>query len=275
MKKLFCGALMCCLSLCSMAQEFQSFHDFSAETITGEWISMSQYAGKKLLVVNTASYCGYTHQFGALEQLDSTYANNNFEVIGFPCNDFGAQDPGTNEEILEFCQGIYGVTFQMMARVSITASDTCEIYKWLQTASRNGVADAPVTWNFNKFCIDEYGHWVMHFPSEISPFDPQITDWIMSETPASGTVTFSASKPEMVCSFIDQMFKVTFSHSLPEPCDLMVYNVAGVLIDQQRCIPSAGSVHSWSVAQMPAGWYFIAAQSGELRIIRKVWVSGP
>jgi glutathione peroxidase len=272
MNKLFCAALMCCLSLSAMAQDFQTFHDFSAETITGEWISMSQYAGKKLLVVNTASYCGYTHQFGALEQLDSAYANNNFEVIGFPCNDFGSQDPGTNEEILEFCQGIYGVTFQMMARVSITASDTCEIYKWLQLASRNGVADAPVTWNFNKFCIDEYGHWVMHFPSEITPFDPQITDWIMSETPTSVVDQPLSADKDMRCAFADGTLRVTFTGSFSEPCELMIYNVTGALVGSQSCMPASGSVFSWSTDVWPAGWYFVRAKSAETEMTKKVWV---
>jgi len=156
-----------------------SFHDFSAPTILGDTISMQQYAGKKLLVVNTASYCEFTHQFSDLQQLDSTYASYNFEVIGFPSNDFGAQDPGTDGEIFDFCSSTYGVTFQMMSRVSISAVDTCDIYKWLQRGDLNGVSDAPVTWNFHKFCIDEQGNWIMHFPSDIEPNDPQIIDWIV------------------------------------------------------------------------------------------------
>jgi glutathione peroxidase len=272
MKKIISCALMCCLSLCSVAQEFQSFHDLDAETITGELISMSQYAGKKLLVVNTASYCGYTHQFGALEQLDSIYANNNFEVIGFPCNDFGGQDPGTDEEILEFCQGTYGVSFQMMSRVSITASDTSEIYKWLQLASRNGVADAPVTWNFHKFCIDEYGNWVMHFPSEISPFDTQITDWIMSETPTSVVGQPKQSDTDMQCMYANGTLRVTFTGALSESCELMVHNVAGALVGSQSSMPTAGSVFTWTTDVWSAGWYFVTARSGEFELTKKVWV---
>ena len=127
------------------AQTLETFHDFMGIGILGDTINFSDYAGKKVLVVNTASYCGYTPQFNDLAILDSIYGGPGFAIIGFPCNDFGGQDPGSDSAINNFCTGIYNVQFQMMSKISITAPDTAEVYKWLQLQARNGVADAPVT----------------------------------------------------------------------------------------------------------------------------------
>ena len=160
------------------SQQLMNFHDLEAVTIGGDSISLSQYAGKKLLVVNTASYCGYTHQFNDLEALYLQYGGAGFEIIGFPCNDFGEQDPGSDSTILDFCTGNYNVTFQMMSRISIKTGDTSAVYKWLQRANLNGVADAAVTWNFNKFLIDEEGNWAGYYDSPVDPGDSAIVIWI-------------------------------------------------------------------------------------------------
>lgn len=181
------AAMFCCVLFItkSNSQSLQSFHDFWGVTILGDTISFSQWAGKKLLVVNTASYCGFTPQFDDLQALDSTYQNYNFEVIGFPCNDFGHQDPSDDSTINNFCTGIYGVQFQMMSKVFIAVPDTEECYKWLQWQSLNGVSDAQVTWNFHKFCIDEAGGWVAHYPSSTLPFDTAIVNWILYTPPVA------------------------------------------------------------------------------------------
>jgi glutathione peroxidase len=160
------------------SQQLMNFHDLEAVTIGGDSISLSQYAGKKLLVVNTASYCGYTHQFNDLEALYLQYGGAGFEIIGFPCNDFGAQDPGSDSTIFDFCTGNYNVTFQMMSRISIKTGDTSAVYKWLQRANLNGVSDAVVTWNFNKFLIDAEGNWAGYYDSPVSPANPAIVNWI-------------------------------------------------------------------------------------------------
>jgi glutathione peroxidase len=166
------------------SQQLMNFHDLDAITIEGDSISLSQYAGKKLLVVNTASYCGYTHQFNDLESLYLQYGGAGFEIIGFPCNDFGAQDPGSDSTIFDFCTGNYNVTFQMMSRISIKTGDTSAVYKWLQRANLNGVADAAVTWNFNKFLIDAEGNWAGYYDSPVAPGDPAIVNWINDGTSA-------------------------------------------------------------------------------------------
>ena len=177
-------ACMLLLSSTFLNAQTTTFHSFNAVTIYGDTISLSQYAGKKLLVVNTASFCAYTHQFANLEAVYEQYHNLNFELIGFPCNDFGNQDPGSDSTILEFCTNNYNVTFPMMSRIQIKTGDTAAVYKWLQRGDLNGVADAPVTWNFNKFLIDANGNWVQHYDSPVEPDDSLIVNWILegSET---------------------------------------------------------------------------------------------
>ncbi len=156
----------------------ETFHSFSQVTILGDTLNLASFAGKKVLVVNTASYCGYTPQYNDLEQLYTQYGGGSiFEIIGFPCNDFGHQEPADDSTINVFCTG-YNVTFQMMSKIDITSPDTAEVYKWLQLQSRNGVADSPVTWNFNKYLIDEAGHWFTHYTEITNPLDPVIVNWL-------------------------------------------------------------------------------------------------
>lgn len=173
-------ALYLILTSVMTTPEQHSLHQFTVTTITGDTISLSQFAGKKLLVVNTASYCGYTPQFEDLQTLYDRYKDHNFEIIGFPSNDFGSQDPGSDSDIMEFCRSNYRVTFPMMSKVVIAKGDTSPVYQWLQRKELNGVSDAQVKWNFNKFLIDEDGRWVAHYPSKVRPLDTLITNWIRS-----------------------------------------------------------------------------------------------
>lgn len=158
----------------------ETFHDFTEITIDHDTLDLSVYAGRKVLVVNTASFCGFTYEMGDLAILDSIYGGPGFAIIGFPCNDFGAQEPFDDSTIHAFYTSAFHVHFQLMSKIAITSADTAEVYKWLQLESRNGVADANVTWNFNKFCIDEAGHWVRHFSQTVNPLDTAITNWIQS-----------------------------------------------------------------------------------------------
>ena len=167
--------LLSVLSFCVFTSSAQlTFHDYSAATIDHDTISMSQYYGKKVMVVNTASYCGYTYQFAALEQLYLDYKQYGFEIIGFPCNDFANQDPHSDSTINSFCTSTYNVTFQMMSKIATISADTAPVYKWLQRADLNGVSNAHVAWNFNKFLIDEAGHWVRHYTQTTEPNDSEI-----------------------------------------------------------------------------------------------------
>jgi glutathione peroxidase len=164
------------------AQSLPSLHSYTANTIQGYPMTMGSFYGKKILLVNTASFCAYTPQFAKLQQLYSSYKYYNFEIIGFPCNDFGAQDPHSDSTINSFCTSNYNVTFQMMSKIEIISNDTAPIYKWLQRKNLNGVQDVSVSWNFHKFLINESGQWVAHYPSTTDPLDTAVTNWIMRPT---------------------------------------------------------------------------------------------
>jgi glutathione peroxidase len=150
-----------------------NLHNFKTTDINGNEFDFSQLAGKKVLIVNTASECGYTPHFAQLEELHKEFGGETFEVIGFPSNDFGAQDPGTDAEIATFCQVNYGVTFPMMSKVTILGEKAHPIYKWLQAES--GTA---VKWNFQKFLIDEKGDFVKVIAHNVSPIDEEIVTWV-------------------------------------------------------------------------------------------------
>jgi glutathione peroxidase len=146
----------------------QSIHSFTVKSIDGKDIKMSSFKGKKILVVNTASKCGYTPQYESLEKVYEQYKDK-LVIIGFPCNQFGGQEPGSNEEIVEFCKKNYGVTFPLADKVDVKGANTAAIYQWLTQKSKNGVLDASISWNFNKFLLDENGKMMAHFPSNVKP----------------------------------------------------------------------------------------------------------
>lgn len=156
-----------------------NFHSFSAKTIQGETVSMEQYKGKKILVVNTASRCGLTPQYKALEKLYKEYGGDDFVIIGFPANNFLSQEPGTNEEIAAFCKENYGVTFPMMSKISVKGKDQHPIYQWLTQKNLNHKMDSKIKWNFQKYLIDEQGKLVdVAWPKE-QPDSEKIVNWII------------------------------------------------------------------------------------------------
>ena len=150
-----------------------SLHDFKVKDIKGVEFDLAQFKGKKVLVVNTASACGYTPHFEQLEQLHTQFGSGDFEVIGFPSNDFGAQDPGTDTEIESFCHVNYGVTFPMMSKITVLGENAHPLFKWLQSES-----GTEVKWNFQKFLIDEKGNFVKEIAHRVSPIDEEILNWI-------------------------------------------------------------------------------------------------
>lgn len=156
----------------------KSFYDFKVEKIDGEEFSLASLKGKKVLVVNTASKCGFTPQYKDLEALYTKYGGDKFVIIGFPANNFMGQEPGTNSEISEFCTKNYGVTFPMMAKISVKGDDMHPLYKWLTSKAENGVMDSEVKWNFQKYMIDENGHLVGYLLSKESPNSEKIINWI-------------------------------------------------------------------------------------------------
>lgn len=179
MKTFFALVVLALISFGMSAQT--SFYDFKVETLEGENFDMSSLKGKKVLVVNTASKCGYTPQYEDLEKLYEKFGGDNFVVIGFPANNFMSQEPGTNEEIREFCTKNYGVSFPMMAKISVKGNDIDPLYKWLTTKDLNGVMDTKVKWNFQKYLIDEEGNLVDVAYSKEKPMSEKIVSWVESD----------------------------------------------------------------------------------------------
>ncbi|HPF92971.1 MAG TPA: glutathione peroxidase [Tenuifilaceae bacterium] len=156
----------------------KTLYDFTVENIEGESFSLSELKGKKVMVVNTASKCGLTPQYELLEKLYRQYKSKNFVIIGFPANNFMNQEPGSNSDIQEFCTQNYGVTFPMMAKISVKGDDIHPLYKWLTSKDENGVLDAKITWNFQKFLVDEEGKVVKSIPPREKPDSKEVIDWI-------------------------------------------------------------------------------------------------
>ena len=152
----------------------EDFYKLEFRTIAGELYKFDQLKGKKVLIVNTASKCGFTPQFKQLEELNQQYGEK-LVIIGFPSNDFMGQDPGSNEEIMEFCQVNYGVTFQMMEKSSVKGKEQNKVFKWLSDKKRNGWNDNSPGWNFAKYLIDEQGRLIGFWPSKVKPTDTEIT----------------------------------------------------------------------------------------------------
>ncbi|MDR1330540.1 MAG: glutathione peroxidase [Tannerella sp.] len=167
-----------CLFPCFLQAQNKTLHDFTVKTIDGEDFALSQLKGHKVLVVNVASKCGLTPQYEQLQSLYEKYGDGDFVIVGFPANNFGQQEPGTNSEIKTFCTTNYGVTFPMMQKISVKGDDIAPLYRWLTMKSENGQEDAEVTWNFQKFLIDENGKWVKSIPPRTVPTAEEIVSWI-------------------------------------------------------------------------------------------------
>ncbi len=171
------------LAIFSIAYQFpqaqdSSFYDLTAKTIDGRPFQFSDLKGEKVLIVNTASKCGFTPQYEDLEKLYKEYGGEGFTILGFPANNFLKQEPGTDEEIKEFCTVNYGVTFQMMSKISVKGNDIHPVYTWLTEKSKNGVMDSKVSWNFQKYMIDENGRLVDFAKPKEKPMSPKIVDWV-------------------------------------------------------------------------------------------------
>ena len=155
-----------------------TIYHLKAKTIDGKDFDFSSLKGKKVLIVNTASECGLTPQYKQLQEVYEKYKDKDFTIIGFPANNFGSQEPGSNEQIKGFCTKNYGVTFQMMEKVSVKGDDMCEVYQWLTKKEKNGVMNSTVKWNFQKYLIDEEGHLVDSVSPTKKPDSEKIVSWI-------------------------------------------------------------------------------------------------
>lgn len=157
-----------------------SIYDFKVTDLQGEEFDFASLKGKKIMIVNTASKCGLTPQYEQLQSLYTEYQNENFTIIGFPANNFMSQEPGSNQEIAQFCKLNYGVTFPMMEKISVKGKDRAPIYAFLTEKELNGFEDSEVSWNFQKYLIDENGQLVRVVSPRTLPDDSSILDWIKS-----------------------------------------------------------------------------------------------
>jgi glutathione peroxidase len=156
----------------------KSLHALCAKKLDGSELCFKQFEGKKLMIVNTASKCGLTPQYKDLQALYEKYKDQNFEIIGFPSNDFMGQEPLSNNEIGAFCEKNYGVTFTMMEKIAVKGSNIHPVYQFLTHKSKNGIDNYEVEWNFQKFLINEKGQIDMVIGPRVNPLDPKITNWI-------------------------------------------------------------------------------------------------
>lgn len=175
MKYLSVLFLLSCLAFIPASKT--SVHQFKVESIDGGTIDFSKYSGKKILIVNTASKCGFTPQYEGLEALFQKYKGK-LVIIGIPANNFNGQEPGSNAEIQEFCTSKFKVSFPMAAKISVKGNDIHPLYEWLTNREKNGVMDANVAWNFNKFLLDEKGKLIQHFGSKVTPMSEEITKYL-------------------------------------------------------------------------------------------------
>ncbi len=178
MKKIFPLLAIFFITTFTYAQKEQSVYDFTVLDIEGNSFSFSTLKGKKIMIVNTASKCGLTPQYKDLQSLHERYKDSNFVIVGFPANNFMSQEPGTNEDIAQFCEKNYGVTFLMMEKISVKGNDQHPLYQYLTSKDRNGLSDEEVKWNFQKFLMDENGQLIKVISPRTSPLAEEITSWI-------------------------------------------------------------------------------------------------
>ncbi|UNY97825.1 glutathione peroxidase [Zhouia spongiae] len=156
----------------------EDIYQFKVEDLYGDSFDFASLKGKKIMIVNTASECGLTPQYENLQELYDTYKNDNFIIVGFPANNFGGQEPGSDDEIAAFCKKNYGVTFPMMSKISVKGDDMHPVYRFLTQKDKNGLKDSEVQWNFQKYLIDKEGHLVEVIDPKTLPIDEKIVDWI-------------------------------------------------------------------------------------------------
>ena len=178
---LFTGALFSCVVQAWAQQpttEPMGLYTLQTTDINGKEFDLAQLKGHKVMVVNTASECGFTPQYRQLEELYVKYKDSGFLIVGFPSNDFGGQEPGDEKQIAAFCSKNYGVTFPMMSKVATKGPDQSPVYAWLTQKAKNGKLDSEVKWNFQKYLIDEQGNLVEMLPSAVEPLSDKVLNWL-------------------------------------------------------------------------------------------------
>lgn len=159
-------------------QQGEGIYQYKVTDLYGDEFDFSSLKGKKIMVVNTASECGLTPQYEGLQKLYDSYKDKNFVIVGFPANNFGGQEPGSDQQIAAFCKENYGVSFPMMSKISVKGSDMHEVYHFLTEKNKNGLQDSEVAWNFQKYLINEQGQLEKVVSPKTLPTDAEIVSWI-------------------------------------------------------------------------------------------------
>lgn len=265
MKKIFTVFALSLSVLFTNAQAPLTFHDYSTMTIDGVPINLSQYYGKKVMVVNVAAHCGYTPQFTQLQEIYDLYQSHNFEIIGFPSDDFNQQ--GTDSELIATC-GSYNVTFPLTESVHVKGGAMHPVFQWLTQLSLNTVSNASVSWNFHKFLIDEAGHWVNHYTQSTLPNAQVIVDWILS--PSALGVSPSIGLDEIVemksANPTSTTIDFTVKNAGLKNLSIQLFSTTGELIGSAY----NGSVVSnqnicYSVSNLATGIYFVKIDADGLQ----------
>lgn len=178
MKNLFIATLLFTTTILNAQDIKQSIHQFKVTDLYGTEFDFSSLKGKKIMVVNTASECGLTPQYEQLQAVYEKFKDKNFIIVGFPANNFGSQEPGSDKQIAEFCKKNFGVTFPMMSKISVKGDDMHEVYQFLTQQAKNGLEDSKVAWNFQKYLLDENGYLVKVISPKMLPDDEKIVKWI-------------------------------------------------------------------------------------------------
>jgi glutathione peroxidase len=233
----------------------EDFYELQAKDIDGNMIEFSQFEGKKLMIVNTASKCYYTPQYEDLQELYKEYGGENFEIIGFPANNFANQEPGSNEDIKEFCKENYGVTFTMMSKISVKGEDMHPVYQWLTQKSKNGAKDSEVNWNFQKYLVTDDGELYAMASTKTSPKHKLIIEWLESGTSVNdGEISRSS-----------HIYPNPANETLRIECEMItsadidIINTSGDIV--ARDIRLVGGIATINTAGLPSGSYFLRIHS--------------
>lgn len=178
MKNLIITSLLFATTFLNAQDMKQSIHQFKVTDLYGNEFDFNTLKGKKVMVVNTASECGLTPQYEQLQAVYEKFKGKNFVIVGFPANNFGAQEPGSDKQIAEFCKKNFGVTFPMMSKISVKGNDMHEVYQFLTQKVKNGLEDSEVAWNFQKYLLDENGYLIKVISPKMLPDDEEIIKWI-------------------------------------------------------------------------------------------------
>ncbi|MBX3044741.1 MAG: T9SS type A sorting domain-containing protein [Candidatus Kapabacteria bacterium] len=231
----------------------EDFYSLSAKKINGDTLHFSELRGKKLMIVNVASLCGYTYQYAELQKLYEEFGGDNFEIIAFPANNFSNQEPGTDEDIEDFCKENYNVTFTMMSKISVKGFDKHSVYQWLTDGSINGQVYQEVMWNFQKYCITEEGKIWKIFSSQTSPLHNDIKTWLKQNV----SIAENNDLNEIIAVYPNPANDFIMIDAIDTNDDVIIYNTLGIEQLRLNSPDATNGVHSINISALPAGTYII------------------